>query len=278
MAVAVSSDARLVYVTNSGDNTLSVIDTGTNQVVARVKVGKSPEAVRVRPDGKRVYVTNAGDNTVSVIDSAANRVVATLSITGTQSSGSPFGMSLSAEGSRLYVCNLPDRRTSTSRDATLVVIDTASNQVVDRISTGRAMPEGIAASAGPTGDRLYVADSLRDLLLVLDAATHQITPVPVGGVPKGVAVSPDSTRVYVANSQDNTVSVLRTDNNQIIAIPQVGARPQGTAVSPDGQQVFVTNQDAGTLSVLAATDPPRVLATIPSGRAPEGLTVRPVIP
>jgi YVTN family beta-propeller protein len=159
-----------------------------------------------------------------------------------------------------------------------VVIDTASNQVVDRISTGRAMPEGIAASAGPTGDRLYVADSLRDLLLVLDAATHQITPVPVGGVPKGVAVSPDSTRVYVANSQDNTVSVLRTDNNQIIAIPQVGARPQGTAVSPDGQQVFVTNQDAGTLSVLAATDPPRVLATIPSGRAPEGLTVRPVIP
>src|SRR5215813_91171 len=46
------------YVTNGADNTVSVIDTGANSVVATTPVGAGPTGVAVTPDGTRVYVTN----------------------------------------------------------------------------------------------------------------------------------------------------------------------------------------------------------------------------
>jgi YVTN family beta-propeller protein len=66
------------YITNSGDNTVSVIDTSTNTVVATVAVGANPRGVAVTPDGTKVYVTNFGDNTVSVIGTISNAVIATI--------------------------------------------------------------------------------------------------------------------------------------------------------------------------------------------------------
>src|SRR6266478_4562418 len=66
------------YVTNSGSNTVSVIDTATNLVVSTIPVGKVPDGVAITPDGTRAYVTDAGSSTVSVIDIATNTVVATI--------------------------------------------------------------------------------------------------------------------------------------------------------------------------------------------------------
>jgi YVTN family beta-propeller protein len=48
------------YVMNSGDNTVSVIATPSNTVVATVRVGILPVAVAVTPDGTLVYVVNYG--------------------------------------------------------------------------------------------------------------------------------------------------------------------------------------------------------------------------
>ena len=50
--------APFAYVANAGDNTVSVIDTATNTVVAPIAVGSLPRGVAVTPDGKRAYVTN----------------------------------------------------------------------------------------------------------------------------------------------------------------------------------------------------------------------------
>jgi YVTN family beta-propeller protein len=41
-----------VYVSNQQDNTVSVIDTGTNKVVATVPVGTAPGGVALTPDTK----------------------------------------------------------------------------------------------------------------------------------------------------------------------------------------------------------------------------------
>ena len=68
------------YVTNSDDDTVSVIDVATNTVVATVPVGSNPVAVAVTPDGAFAYVTNANDSTVLVIDSTTNTVVATVPV------------------------------------------------------------------------------------------------------------------------------------------------------------------------------------------------------
>jgi YVTN family beta-propeller protein len=75
--VAVNPAGTSVYVANRGSNTISVIETATNTVVATVSVGANPFGVAVTPDGTRVYVAHRSSNNVSVIDTASNTVVAT---------------------------------------------------------------------------------------------------------------------------------------------------------------------------------------------------------
>jgi YVTN family beta-propeller protein len=83
--------APFAYVTNSGfpltpgggsSDSVSVITTANNTVVATASVGHSPDGVAVTPDGTHVYVANEGfvenDTTVSVIATANNTIVATI--------------------------------------------------------------------------------------------------------------------------------------------------------------------------------------------------------
>jgi YVTN family beta-propeller protein len=76
--VAVDPGTHTVYVTNAGDNTVSVIDASTRTVTATVPVGKVPEGVAVDPSTHTVYVTNQDDGTVSVIDASTRTLTATV--------------------------------------------------------------------------------------------------------------------------------------------------------------------------------------------------------
>jgi YVTN family beta-propeller protein len=78
--VAITPDGTRAYVTINFPNTVSVIDTATNTVVATIPVGVGPIGVAITPDGTRVYVTNDDSNTVSVIDTATNTVVETIPV------------------------------------------------------------------------------------------------------------------------------------------------------------------------------------------------------
>ena len=68
--VAVSPDAKQVYVANLSSNSVSVINATTTppSVVVAIPVGAGPFGVAVTPDGKHAYVTNQSPNTVTVID------------------------------------------------------------------------------------------------------------------------------------------------------------------------------------------------------------------
>jgi YVTN family beta-propeller protein len=81
-------------------------------------------------------------------------------------------------------------------------------------------------TVSPDGARVYVTnywDGVTEVggkvvsevggtVSVIDTATNTVTTtVAVGREPRGVAVSPDSTRVYVTNSVDSTVSVISTE-------------------------------------------------------------------
>ena len=105
-----------------------------------------------------------------------------------------------------------------------------------------------------------------------------IDTVQVGDLPSGVAVSPDSTRVYVTNAAPNgTVSVIDAATNAVTATIPVGNSPIGVGVSPDGARVYVTNRGfpgPGSLQVInAATN--NVTATIPVGEDAWALAVSP---
>ena len=77
--VSVSPDGSKVYVTNTGDQDVSIIATSTNTVIATVAVVTAPRGVSVSPDGSKLYVANFGSSDVSVIDTSTNTVSATIS-------------------------------------------------------------------------------------------------------------------------------------------------------------------------------------------------------
>jgi YVTN family beta-propeller protein len=74
-ALALSPGGRYVVAANSGDDTLSVIDTRTDRVVEKIWTrqtpadlfGAQPNALAFAPDGKRLYVCNGTQNAVAVI-------------------------------------------------------------------------------------------------------------------------------------------------------------------------------------------------------------------
>ena len=111
--MATNQSGTYVYVTNSGDGTVSVIDTSTNTVVGSpINVGRNPRWVASNPSGSLVYVSNGGDgsggdNRVFIINTSTNQVVGTL--TAGTSSPSFFqglgGLVVNSTGTSLYVAN-----------------------------------------------------------------------------------------------------------------------------------------------------------------------------
>jgi YVTN family beta-propeller protein len=67
-------------VANLDSNSVSVIDTTTNNVIKTVDVGSWPYGVEVNSEGTKVYVANDHDNTVSVIDTTTNTVTAIIPV------------------------------------------------------------------------------------------------------------------------------------------------------------------------------------------------------
>jgi YVTN family beta-propeller protein len=97
---AAQSLAQNAYITNFGSNSVSVIDTVMNAVIATIPVGGEPYGVTVSPNGSKVYIADLGSNTVSVIATATNTVIATVGI-----AGEPVGVAVTPDGSKVYVAN-----------------------------------------------------------------------------------------------------------------------------------------------------------------------------
>jgi len=254
--------AQNAYITNSQApnfqaDTVSVIDTRSNSVIATIPVGVDPEGVAVGPDGSAVYVTNFSSNTVSVIAGAANSVIATIPV-----DVNPVGVAVTPDGHAVYVAN--------NGSSTVSVIATSSNAVTATIPVS-GFPEGVVVS--PDGSAVYIASfgSGGGNVSVIAAATNEVTAtIPVGGAPFGIAITPDGRAVYVANNETvigpggDDVFVINTASNSVIATIPVGRLPKGVAISPDGSTVYVTNTVDSTVSVIA-TASNKVTATIPVG-------------
>jgi YVTN family beta-propeller protein len=164
-------------VTNSGDNTVSVIATASNTVVATIPVGNVPDGVAVTPDGTQAYVTNELDDTASVIATASNTVVATIPA-GSGPDG-PKGVAVTPNGAYVYVA---------SGETTVLVIATASNTVVATISVGNGP---VAVAVTPNGADAYVANAIGNTISVIATASNTVVAtIPVGNGPVSVAFAP----------------------------------------------------------------------------------------
>lgn len=250
---AVSPDQTRIYLANN--NTVEVVDTRTNSIVATVPgVGPNANAVTIAPNGNFGYTANNGS--VSVFNTSTNTVVATVPV------GFPAGyVTVTPDGAHLYV---------SGTGSTIAVINTSTNQVESTFSIPLP-PGGLNADFGPfllpNGSLGYVGQDVASVTpgtvtAITIPGNQTVATIPVGTQPAGIAVSPDGSYVYVADSGSNNVSVIDTSSNQVIATIPVGNDPITLAVSPDGSFVYVGNFTDSSLSVIQ-TSTNSIIATIP---------------
>jgi len=247
--------ATYAYVSNSGDDTVSVISTSDNTVTDTVEVGDTPWGVAVNPIGDYVYVTNKLDATVSVISTYYNTETATIDV-----GSDPLGVAVTPNGDYVYVANSSDDNVS---------VISASTEI-KTVTVGDA-PSGVAVN--PNGDYVYVTNNLAATVSVISTFHNELdATVDVGSGPLGVAVTPSGDYVYVANNLDDNASVIRTSDDTVIATVRVGNGPWGVAVDPSGDYVYVTNNLADTVSVISTSNN-SVTATVRVGNGPWGVAV-----
>ena len=87
MGLALSADAKKLYVSTGRGKKVFVVDTATNQSTASFEVGTRPWGIAVSPDGKTLFTANGPSNDVSVVDVEKQTVTKKVKLTG-----SPWGV------------------------------------------------------------------------------------------------------------------------------------------------------------------------------------------
>jgi YVTN family beta-propeller protein len=215
-SATLSPDDRLLYVVNTSSNTISVIDTATNTGIATIAVATQPMQLAISQDGTRGYLT-AAPATVQTIDLVNRTPIASI-VTGTN----PNAIVLNAAGTRAYVAY--------AGDSTIRVIDTTTNTVVGAVALGASKaPNGLVLS--PDERTLYVSQFLASAVVEIDTATLTLGPTyAVGTSPYGIDIASDGTRVYVANRDSHTLSVIDTAARAVVNTIDLGASAQPWAI------------------------------------------------
>ncbi|HEY6640870.1 beta-propeller fold lactonase family protein [Povalibacter sp.] len=187
---------------------------------------------------QHAYVSNEDGHSVTVIDTQHDEVVNTIQI-----GKRPRGMKLDREGARLYVA----------------------------VSGLAKCPPSVPDEECAKLERDLSADGIA----VLDTATHQILKVlQAGSDPEQFAIDADGKRLFVANEDTATVSVIATRDGALIARIPVGREPEGIVMSPDGHWVLVTNESDSTVSFID-TGTLKVVKTVSVGKRPRDIAFTP---
>jgi YVTN family beta-propeller protein len=92
--------------------------------------------------------------------------------------------------------------------------------------------------------------------------------------PKGIVMSRDGQRIYVATGRGNCVAVIDAQTQKVIQLIPVGQRPWGIAFTPDGRKLYTANGLSNDVSVIDVAGN-RVIATIKAGDGPWGIAMKP---
>jgi YVTN family beta-propeller protein len=277
--IALSSDGRLVLVTNNGfiKQSLTVVDTANLKavnVVASLGFSSLFIGVALSPDGRTGYASghNGDDDVVYTVAIAPGPTMQYGKPIVLPRGSFPAGMAMSPDGTRLYVAeNLAN---------TLAVIDTQSRTVIASIPVGR-QPWSVAVH--PTLPQVYVTNRVERTVSVIDTGTMAVIgTVPTGNGPNAVAVSPTGAKIVVANATSDDLTIFDVNHPESarqVALPPFegalpGSSPNAVTFSPDGKRLYVANAWDNDLAVLS-TDTETVDGLIPTGFYPSGVAVSP---
>jgi len=305
--MVIAPDGKTVYVKD--DRGLVVLTADSWKLKQELKFeegGGSMTGIAANPAGTRVYATTAQDLLCEAKVEPDGQLVWERKIRlpgpGGQGNSHACGIALNAEAATAYVC--------LSRNNSLAVVDLKEGKLLNEIPVGIA-PFGVVLSTD--GKRAYVSNwggrkpkegerktesSGSDVLVdergvansgtvsVVDLETgREIAQIEVGLHPCGLALSKDGKRLYVANANSDTVSVVDAQKWQIAETINVrpkpdlpfGSMPNALALSEDGKTLYVANGGNNAVAVIALPTVEqvrsRVHGFIPAGWYPGAVAV-----
>ncbi|MFZ0661548.1 MAG: YncE family protein [Acidobacteriaceae bacterium] len=236
---------EFAYVTNSGSNTVTVLDLVHLRQDRVLAVGDNPTGITSNPKTNEVYAVNTNSGTVSVIDAEKNRVVATIPV-----DRKPYFIDVNASGTRAYVANSGSNNVS--------VIDLTKRREIRVIGVGEG--PGLA-KISPDGNTLVVTNRISGSVSIVDANTYDVRAV-FSGCPQATdaVILPNSSKAFIACSGGHQVMVLglaarkspieQNRSDRLLTFLDVGQTPVHLALKPDGGEIFVCNFNSDSISEI----------------------------
>jgi YVTN family beta-propeller protein len=254
-----SWDLKHLYVNNTRDSSLTVIDPATGRPVETIAV-TDPYNLYFTPDGTKAIVVAERDRSLDFRDPHSWSLIKSVAIPWRGVDHLDF----SADGRYLVA--------STEFSGRVVRVDAVAMSVTDHISVGG---QPVDVKLAPDGSVFFVANQVRDGVSVIDPQPlREIAFIATGRGAHGLCVSRDSKWLYVSNRREGSISVIDFRRRQVVAKWQVGGSPDMMQVSPDGAQLWVSNRYGASVSVID-TRSGRLLHQIAVGPGPHGLSYFP---
>src|ERR1700738_3501486 len=259
-----SFDHKTVVVVSIASNSVSFIDTATNNVKHITYLGRSPHEAFFTPDDTEVWVTVRGEDYVSVIDSQTYKEKLRISV------GNGPGMTIfRPDGKYGFVCSSFTPETK--------VIDVKTHQIVATVPQYSPFSPNIAAT--PDGRQVWFTLKDTGKTQVFRAAPpfDILATLNTGPITNHVNIvrNGNGQFAYITVGGENVVKVYTTtDNPQLIATIPTGELPHGIWPSGDGTRIYVALENGTGMQVINTLTNQGV-ATLPGGQAAQALVYVP---
>jgi YVTN family beta-propeller protein len=255
----VSSSGKLVAVTNNGQSTQTVqlISAGTEKLLDEKMLQKSWYGLAFSKDEKDLYVSGGNDNLIYDFHIKDNKLATCdtikLGVSWPKDKISPAGIAVNKTKTLLY--------TVTKEDSCLYIIQPSEKRIIKKVQ----LP-AIAYSCILSADesKLYVSLWGGRSIAIINTTSATLTgTIPAGDHPNELLLNKKGSLLFVANANDNTVSIINTVSQKVIETIATtlyptqlsGSTTNGLALSANEKTLYIANADNNCLAVFDVSKP-----------------------
>ena len=275
LMIAAGADAAgtgYIFVSNEMDNTVSVIDgqsfeivktipTGQRprdmrwsidksqllaslSVVGTIEAGEDPEIFNLDPSGRIIVAANEDDNQVTITDIATGKQVRVVEEVGIE----PEGVSFRHDGKVVFV--------TSEVTNTIFVIDPWKGEIIAEVLVGNRPRRGFVT---PDDKEYWVTNELGATVSILDAQTFELLEeihFEKPGMrdedinPVDFAMTADGKTAYITLGRARHVAVVDVASREVTDYILAGDRVWGAALTADEKLLIVTNGASDDISII----------------------------
>jgi hypothetical protein len=276
--MAISKSKKMMAITNNGQGKQSIqlIDLVNDSILDNIVVEKSWLGIAFSNDEKNLYASGGNDNWILqyAITNHKLKLIDTIKLGAKWPNKiSPAGLCIDDIHQKMYV--------ATKDDKTLYTINLAT-KTIDKKTVLPA--EAYTCILSPNKNELYISCWGGKKIIVYNTNSTTITKeINVGSHPNDICLTKNGKILYVANAEDNSVSVVDLTTYKEIEIlnttlypnAPAGSSTNGVALSEDEKTLYIANADNNYVAVFDVSKKftSRSLGFIPVGWYPTSVKV-----